>query len=165
MAQLTSSVGRAAPDANITRSEAAAILLRMASPAARRSFTLSGDVVLYAPDGQSVTVPLWEVPAYEAAGYRHTVYCTVRRIGGEERTVSLAQAEQLRSQGWYPGGWKALPYAIAAQRRSTDIPVICIETGGAEVVSREYYVPCTVNVFNVPEELGISAAGGVRVRK
>ena len=156
--------GSCAPDSPITRCEAAAILLRMADPSARRRVSLSGDVVMYAPDGTAITVPAQEVAVYEAAGYQHTFYCTVRRIGGGERVVSLSEANQLRSQGWYAGGWRDLPWELAAAGVSGSIPVISIDTGGAEVVQKEYYVPCTVNVYNVPEELGISAGGGIRVR-
>ncbi|MBQ1524222.1 MAG: CotH kinase family protein [Firmicutes bacterium] len=48
---------------------------------------------------------------------------------------------------------------------STSIPVISVDTGGTEVLSRETYVPCTVSAYGVPKAMALSgSAAGIRVR-
>ena len=67
-------LGEAKPDQSILRSEASAILIRMADPNARKSLTLSETITLYYPDNTSKEFPAQKLAEMEAQGwYRYPV--------------------------------------------------------------------------------------------
>ena len=158
-------MGSARPDEPLRRSEAAALLVRMADPDARQEVQFEPGVTLYAPDGRSITVAVSEAEAYTAVGWYRVPVTTIYTQDGRSAVIAEGELEAYLAVGWSDTKYIPLPETLRAQNKTDSIPVICVETGGAEVLSRTDYVPCTVNVFNVPEEYALSgASGGIRVR-
>lgn len=120
---------------NLKRSEAATILIRMANPDVRVGVWFGTTVRMYYRDGSVKDVPKTEWTSYG-------------------------------SQGWALTPYAVMPTAISSQGKTqTDIPVISVNTGGKEVLSKETYVDCTVNVYNVLQSSALTdAAGGIRLR-
>ena len=156
--------GEFKPNQSILRSEAATILIRMAKPEARQTMTLTGTITLYSPDGTSQDFPARHLAALEAQGwYRYPVIRVYSATGSS--VIQLKNLEEVLARG----GWYTEPFApVPSQFKgstSTSIPVLSIDTGGTEVLSRENYVNCKVSAYNVPNSQAISnVSGGVRVR-
>lgn len=73
----TDAKGTFHPDEPVSRSEVAAIVIRIIDPSARQQVTLTAPKIkLYAADGKTVTVTREEKPSYLALGWRETVYPT-----------------------------------------------------------------------------------------
>lgn len=155
--------GEAKPGQSILRSEASAILIRMADPNARKTVTLSETLTLYHPEEGSREFPAQQLAEIEAKGwYRYPV---VRVYNTETNTViPLANLEQAIQLGWSTEPFTPVPSQFRGST-STSIPVLSIDAGGHEVLSLENYVNCTVSTYNVPTSQAISnVTGGVRVR-
>ena len=155
--------GEARPHQSILRSEAAAILIRMAEPSARKTVTLKETITLYYPDGTSRDFPAQKLAEMEAQGwYRYPVIRVYNATGS-----TLIRKDQLES--YLKQGWSTEPFAVLPSQfrgsTSTGIPVLSIDTGGTEVLSLENYVNCKVSAYNVSKAQAITnETGGVRVR-
>ena len=156
-------MGSALPDNPIRRSEAAAILIRMADPAQRRSFSLTTELTVYKPDGSTKTVPATELAAAEAQGwYRYPVTMVYSASGS--MAVYTHALETYLKQGWSTEPFIPVP-DVYRDKTATSIPVLSVSTGGREVLSRTDYVACGVSTFNVPADQALSSEqGGIRVR-
>ena len=129
------SLGTSLAKNNLKRSEAATILIRMANPDVRVGIWFGTTVRMYYRDGSVKDVPKTEWTSYAA-------------------------------KGWSLSPYAVMPSSISSQgKTTTDIPVISVNTGGKEVLSKETYVDCTVNVYNVPQSSALTGAvGGIRLR-
>ena len=158
-----SPLGEANPNGSIRRSEAAAILIRMADPAQRREETLSATITLYSPDGTSKDFPATSLAKMEMQGwYRYPVRTVYQ--AKTSKVVREADVEQYLKQGWSLEPFSALPSQFQS-KTATGIPVISVSTGGTEVLSKENYVNCTVDTYQVPQSQTLSGqTGGIRVR-
>ena len=156
-------LGSFLPDQSIRRCEAAAILIRMADPAARRAFSLQKEITVYKPDGTTKTIAATSLEKYQSKGWYPYPVMTVYSAAGS-RVIPSDQLERFLKEGWSTEPFIAVPKQFKSST-STTIPVISVSTGGVEVLSRENYVSCTVNAYNVPGEQALNdAAGGIRVR-
>ncbi len=119
----------------LKRSEAATILIRLANKDVRVGVWFGTTVRMYNRDGSVKDVPKTEWTSYGAKGWALVPYSVM--------------PSSIRSQG----------------KTQTDIPVISVNTGGKEVLSKEDYVNCTVNVYNVLQSNALTdATGGIRLR-
>lgn len=83
-------VGSFLPDSTVARCEAAAIVVRLADPAQRRSVELSDQpVTLYADNGDRITVSPGEAAAYEALGWQSAAF-TIPSGGGAAAILNAA---------------------------------------------------------------------------
>ena len=155
--------GEAKPGQSILRSEASAILIRMADPNARKTVVLTETITLYHPDEGSREFPARQLAEMEAQGwYRYPVIRVYNATGSS--VINLKNLEEILKQGWYTEPFAPVPGQFQGST-STSIPVLSIDAGGYEVLSREDYVNCKVSVYNVPNSQAISnVTGGVRVR-
>ena len=155
-------VGSAKPDSTIKRSEAAAILLRMAVPEQRQSLTLQPELTIYAPTGYSKTIPATQYPGYQAKGWATEPVTTVYCWDGSTSAVKNSKLERFLqgSPNWALEPFEPMPEDIAEQEHTTaGIPVISIETKKQEpVLSKEDYVNCKVTLSNVPESMAVRKA-------
>ena len=156
------------PNSQIRRSEAAAILLRMARPEQRKSVTLSTEVTVYSATGAMDVIPATSLPMYLADGWYTEPVATVYCFNGATRVLPASQVESFLKGS---PDWAAEPYApISASikrqdKTQTSIPVVSISTGGAEVLSKENYVNCSMDISNVPRSEAVSGVtGGIRLR-
>ena len=155
--------GESRPNQSILRSEAATILIRMADPSSRQTMTLTGMLTLYYPDGTSREFPARQLAEMEAKGWWR--YPVIRVYNATTSTViKTSQLERYLQQGWSTEPFAALPSQFRSST-STTIPVLSIDAGGTEVLSRENYVNCKISTYNVPKQWAVSnVTGGVRVR-
>ncbi len=153
-------VGSAKPDSTIKRSEAAAILLRMAVPEQRQSLTLEAELTIYSPTGTSKTIPATQYPGYQSKGWATEPVTTVYCWDGSTSTVKNSKLEHFLqgSPNWALEPFQPMPKKLAEQAHTTaGIPVISIETKKQEpVLSKEDYVNCKVTLTNVPESMTFS---------
>ena len=156
-------LGEAKPKNSIIRCEAAAILIRMADPAQRLRVTLRDTITLYSPDGTSKEFPATSLAEMEAQGWYR--YPTRRIYNAVTSTVvPLADVERYLKQGWALEPFTPLPSQFKSST-STTIPVLSVNTGGKEVLSRENYVDCTVDTYQTPLSQTLTGqTGGIRVR-
>ena len=155
--------GEAKPGQSILRSEASAILIRMADPNARKTVVLSETITLYHPDEGSREFPARQMTEMEAQGwYRYPVIRVYNATGSS--VIQLKNLEEVLKQGWSTEPFTPVPSQFQGST-STGIPVLSIDAGGNEVLSRENYVNCTVSTYNVPTSQAVTnVTGGVRVR-
>ena len=155
--------GEAKPGQSILRSEASAILIRMADPNARKTVVLTETITLYHPDEGSREFPARQLAEMEAQGwYRYPVIRVYNATGSS--VIQLKNLEEVLKQGWSTEPFTPVPSQFQGST-STGIPVLSIDAGGYEVLSREDYVNCKVSTYNVPASQTISnVTGGVRVR-
>ncbi len=155
--------GEAKPEKGLLRSEAAAILIRLVNPDARKTFTLTGTITLYNPDGTSKDFPAQKLAEMEAQGwYRYPVIRVYNAVTSS--VIAKDRLEQALKQGWSTEPFAPLPSQFKSST-TTGIPVLSVDTGGAEVLSRENYVNCKVSAYNVLKSWAISnETGGIRVR-
>ena len=157
------SLGEARPNSSILRSEASAILIRMADPSQRQTTSLRDTITLYHPDGRSQDFPAVQLAEMERQGwYRYPVPRVYNTTTSS--VVRTENVERLLKEGWFLEPFTALPSQFKSNTATT-IPVISVSTGGTEVLSRENYVNCTVDTYQVPKSQTLSgAAAGIRVR-
>lgn len=155
--------GEAKPGQSILRSEASAILIRMADPNARKTVVLTETITLYHPDEGSREFPARQLAEMEAQGwYRYPVIRVYNATGSS--VIQLKNLEEVLKQGWSTEPFAPVPSQFQGST-STGIPVLSIDAGGYEVLSREDYVNCKVSTYNVPASQAVSnVTGGVRVR-
>ncbi len=162
-------VGSAKPDSTINRSEAAAILLRIAVPEQRQSFALQTEFPIYASTGYSKTIRALDYPGYQAKGWKTEPVTIIYSWDGSETAIKTSKLEQFlrAAPNWSTEPFVPMPEEIAEQGHTTaGIPVISIETKNEEpVLSKEDYVNCKVTLSNVPESMALQKEKcGIRLR-
>ena len=147
----------------LRRSEAAAILIRMAKSDARVRFSLSEQLTVYRPGDKTSQIHAIELAKAEAQGWYRVPVTQMYNPSGTA-VVPTDQVDDYIKKGWSREPFTPVPDAFKSQT-STTIPVISVSTGGKEVLSRETYVSCTVNTYNTAKETTLSGTtGGIRVR-
>ena len=161
-------VGSAQPGREIKRSEAAAILLRMVEPEQRQTFALKAEFPIYASTGYSKVIQATQYPGYQAKGWKTEPVTTIYCWDGSVSTIKTSKLEQFltATPNWSTEPFKPMPEELAEQGHTTaGIPVVRVTTeDGAEVVDKENYVNCKVELSNVPESLAKKASAGIRLR-
>ncbi len=156
------------PSSQIKRSEAAAILLRMAVPAQRKTLTLSTEITVYSATGAVDVIPTTQLQMYLSDGWYTEPVATVYCFNGATRVIPGSQVESFLkgSPDWAAEPYAPIPAGIKKQNKTqTSIPVISVSTGGVEVLSKENYVNCSVDLSNVPQSEAVSGiTGGIRLR-
>lgn len=93
--------GKFLPDSSIKRSEAAAILIRMAKPAVRQNLTLRDKVTVYAPDGRSQSISPNQVAEKVSKGWYTIPVTTLYAADGRTKVVPTSKVEAELKVGWY----------------------------------------------------------------
>ena len=161
-------LGTFRPDSQIKRSEAAAILLRLACPDQRKSVTLSTEITVYGKDGSTREIPVTKLAEYLDKGWYTEPVTTVYSYDGKTKAVEISKVDAFLAGN---PDWAAEPFAgvessIKKQNKTrTSIPVISVSTNGVEVLSKNNYVNCSVSVSNVPQSQVLKGeTGGIRLR-
>lgn len=161
-------LGTFLPASKIKRSEAAAILLRMACPEQRLHFSLSTEITVYGKDGSTKVIPVTQLADYQSKGWYTEPVTKVYSYSGSTKVVEVSKVDAFLAS--HPD-WAAEPFtgveaSLKKQNKTqTSIPVISVNTGGVEVLSKNNYVNCSVNVSNVPQSQALKGeTGGIRLR-
>ena len=156
------------PSSQIKRSEAAAILIRMAVPEQRKSLALSTEVTVYSASGAMDIIPATQLPMYLADGWYSEPVTTVYCFNGATKVIPNSKVESFLkgSPDWGAEPFAPIPSNIRKLNKTqTSIPVVSVSTDGVEVLSKENYVNCSVSLSNVPQSEVLSGVtGGIRLR-
>ena len=147
----TDKYGNARPDDNITRAEAASILLRMADRSARQGITLTANVTMYADDGRTLTVPALEIKAYKAVGWHSKpIPVTLYADDGRTLTVFAHEVAIYEAVGWHT---QPVPVTVYADDGRT-LTVFANEVEAYEAVGW-YAQPIPVTMY-APDERSLT---------
>lgn len=154
------------PLKKLRRCEAAAILIRIVDPGSRIKFETKTEITVYSGDGKTKQIRPVELPDYESAGWARYPITTLYCWNGQKKTIASSQVDSFLAANpdWANEPYSAIPSSIKS-RTQTGLPVVWIDTGGKEVLSKTDYVNCTISIYNAPQSMSMDAQkSSIRLR-